>query len=120
LLLLLLLELLLLSSQRRLIRLVPSQSVQMWVSGLQISWATIAGGVVESTTECSLQEVTDRGFAHDAPKYTFLNPHITPHFLAKRQQFTKTDIKIDRGGVHSAVHLGGSVLAHLRWEHAEG
>ena len=37
-LLLLLLELLLLSSQRRLIRLVPSQFVQMVVSGLQISW----------------------------------------------------------------------------------
>jgi hypothetical protein len=79
---------------------------------LQISWATIAGGVVESTTECSLQEVTDRGFAHDAPKYTFLNPHITPHFLAKRQQFTKGDIKIDRG-VCTLRYTSEAVFSHI-------
>ena len=56
--------------------------------------------------------LADRGFANDAPKYPHLNPHITPHFLAKRQQFTKGEVEIDRG-VCTLRYTSEVVFAHI-------
>ena len=56
--------------------------------------------------------LADRGFAHDAPKYPFLNPHITPHFLARRKQFTKGEIEIDRG-VCTLRYTSEVVFSHV-------
>ena len=37
-------------------------NVSVWFANQLATKRAIGGGVVESTTECSLQEVTDRGF----------------------------------------------------------
>jgi hypothetical protein len=40
--------------------------------------------------------LADRGFAYDAFKYPNLNPHITPHFIQKRDQFTQEEMESDQ------------------------
>ena len=56
--------------------------------------------------------VSDRSFAHDAPKYPNLNAHITPHFLAGRKQFQKEETSSMRG-VSTLRYTSEVIFSHI-------